>query len=857
MLIRKIELDNITTYKEKTIISFEQGLNLLYGANGTGKSTVLKMIGYVLFNYLLGNQKNYVRKTKEEIQNKSRKKYGMIKLWVVGLNDELYIIEKSIGKAQPIVKVINERMEEEIKGINNAVQLQEWIRNQLGIDPDINLADLFETSIAVPQGTFTEPFLRTTQKRKDFFNPILQIDVYRKIWLKFKGINKGFKSELEILKSEETTLITRLEPKAQLLDNEKSFSNNLQKAKKDLIRNKKELSEKMNRFSDLEKQNEDYQASETQIEKLNSIKENLKNTESFLIKRKKNSQEASQICKETETDFNMYEELIKAKQNLEEEQEKLRELENQINPLKNRITKIESSSGEIKKQIDEISNQEGKLAEIEKNHKNFQELQDLIRVQKRRLLKIDVAEDELEKWRNINLRNAPLIKNLEENLKRLPGIEESAASTLERLEQLKIVSGLKSIINEYKTYLKELEKLQPEKGELKVRKEQKIMTDKQIKKIEEDILNKPQEEGILSNLESQIEKLEGVVNRYSILKNEFEKKLPKLQNQYTELIKEKEPILKELAPLKTKQKELEDIPRKVTETREKLNVLRKNHDLYQSKKELATEHSEIEKKLDENKEKIIETEASLKKWLSKKEAFEGKFNKAEFEALKGDLASLQKENGALEEKISESEKGLEESKENLRNIKKTEKELKIVQDELNSLEVIMGFVKNLRDYFNLAGPKMTKAFLKQINEDASNNYKDIMDNPNLDLEWDDDYLIHVITPENDKEIYQLSGGEQMAAALAVRLAILEGKAPTRFAFFDEPTTNLDSERRVNLSKIIQRIKGFQQIFVISHDDSFEENIDNVIKFTKEDNEITKVEEMITPDKTGDLEFIWD
>ena len=857
MLIRKIELDNITTYKEKTSINFEQGLNLLFGANGSGKSTVLKMIGYVLFNYLLGSQQNYVRKTKVEGQNKTGKKHGMVKLWIAGLNDELYIIEKSIGKASPIVKVINERLGEELTGINNAVQLEEWIRVQIGIDPDINLSDLFETSIGVPQGTFTEPFLRTSQKRKDFFNPILQIEVYRQIWNKFKGINKEFKVEFQELKDEQTRLSTRLETKGKLENDEKSLSDTLEIANKDLIRNEKELSEKSKILSKLESLDKEFQASEVQIENLNKSVENLKNTENDLTTRKRNSQDADKICKETEADFHLYEDLLKVKQEFEKDQEKLRELENIINPLVNQITKIETSSDAIKHQINDIKKQEDNFIEIEKNHKKFKILEEQVTVQKRELLKLDFAEDELEKWRFISLRSEPIIKDLEESLKVLPKVEEKATSTLDHLEQLKETGELKRLIHEYRTHIKNLQNLQAKKGELKARIEHKDTTDIEIKKIEVNIREKPQKEGILSNLESQLDHLEEMSEKYSILKNKFEVELPTLQKEYSEKLKEREPLLMKLATLKEKQKSMEDVHIKVKETGDKLNSLEKNYKLYQSKKESAIEYPEIERKLKETEKKRSEEEKSLKGWLDKSKNFEGKFNKKEFDTLKNLCAILQKEKGGLEEKVSKAEIDLEKTIEALKELEKSEIKLKHIQEKIASLDAIVGFVANLREYFNLAGPKMTKAFLKQINEDASNNYKDIMDDPNLDLMWDNDYLIHVITTENDKEIYQLSGGEQMAAALAVRLAILEGRAPTRFAFFDEPTTNLDPERRVNLSKIIQRIKGFDQIFVISHDDSFEENIDNVIKFTKEENEVTKVEGMTTQEKADDLEFIWD
>jgi exonuclease SbcC len=85
---------------------------------------------------------------------------------------------------------------------------------------------------------------------------------------------------------------------------------------------------------------------------------------------------------------------------------------------------------------------------------------------------------------------------------------------------------------------------------------------------------------------------------------------------------------------------------------------------------------------------------------------------------------------------------------------------------------------------------------------------------------------------------QLSGGEQMAAALAVRLALLRELSAIDIAFFDEPTSNLDDTRRDNLAEQILTVRerGFSQIFVISHDDTFERVTDHVVRVIKEDNE---------------------
>jgi exonuclease SbcC len=76
----------------------------------------------------------------------------------------------------------------------------------------------------------------------------------------------------------------------------------------------------------------------------------------------------------------------------------------------------------------------------------------------------------------------------------------------------------------------------------------------------------------------------------------------------------------------------------------------------------------------------------------------------------------------------------------------------------------------------------------------------------------------------------------MAAALAVRLGLLQQVSAINLAFFDEPTANLDDQRRNNLADQILDIQGFSQLFVISHDDTFEQDTDHVIHVVKEEGE---------------------
>ena len=108
-----------------------------------------------------------------------------------------------------------------------------------------------------------------------------------------------------------------------------------------------------------------------------------------------------------------------------------------------------------------------------------------------------------------------------------------------------------------------------------------------------------------------------------------------------------------------------------------------------------------------------------------------------------------------------------------------------------------------------------------------------MNDYNWEIRWTEDFGIKARYLGREIDFVQMSGGEQMCAALAIRLALLKVLSNVGIAFFDEPTQNMDEVRRRNLAVQLSKIEGFKQIFVISHDDTFEEMVENAIKVRKE------------------------
>ena len=167
-------------------------------------------------------------------------------------------------------------------------------------------------------------------------------------------------------------------------------------------------------------------------------------------------------------------------------------------------------------------------------------------------------------------------------------------------------------------------------------------------------------------------------------------------------------------------------------------------------------------------------------------------------------------------------------------------ELEAAEKEKSTLEDLQKMVEQFRKLIRDAAPQVLKAMLNDISSEANRIFGEIMGDRSAQLSWDTDYEVTLRRQGVNRSFAQLSGGEQMSAALAVRLALLKKLSTLNIAFFDEPTQNMDELRRSNLAEQIRRVRGFDQLIVISHDDTFEQSLDSLVRLRKKDGETHQV-----------------
>lgn len=182
--------------------------------------------------------------------------------------------------------------------------------------------------------------------------------------------------------------------------------------------------------------------------------------------------------------------------------------------------------------------------------------------------------------------------------------------------------------------------------------------------------------------------------------------------------------------------------------------------------------------------------------------------------------------GILKSNIDNLEKEINKNNNLKEELKSYEKEINIVNQKIDTVENIR---KNLKDM----GPKISAYKLDDISQKASINFNKITSRSEKIL-WtnEEDEKYSILLQDKDKKIHfeQLSGGEQVAVAIALRGVMLDYFTKSKFFILDEPTNNLDTDRKILLAEYIgEMLKNLDQTIIVSHDDVFSEMAENIIK----------------------------
>ncbi|RMF89530.1 MAG: hypothetical protein D6733_06095 [Methanobacteriota archaeon] len=305
---------------------------------------------------------------------------------------------------------------------------------------------------------------------------------------------------------------------------------------------------------------------------------------------------------------------------------------------------------------------------------------------------------------------------------------------------------------------------------------------------------------------------------------EGEKKISEL----SERLKKDRSALAGLPPLLEKMQALEkrlSSLEKVRDTyKEALGFLRKN---LPEKEGLLSRAASLEEKV-----KTLRVEAD--KEAAKLGLTAGSVD-AEIEDARREEKRIQSALTDLRERMAALRSSAEEKERRISELKEEMARKKALLRERKDLLRFKGLLEKIRDIFHKDRlQKRLRLEAKPLIEEYTREVFLHFNLPYSDVTLTEDFSLKVHGPDGEESIDMLSGGERIAAALALRVGLSKAlSGPVmELIILDEPTIHLDSQRRRELVDIIKRLATIPQTIVVTHDKEFEESADRIIEVKK-------------------------
>jgi len=274
-------------------------------------------------------------------------------------------------------------------------------------------------------------------------------------------------------------------------------------------------------------------------------------------------------------------------------------------------------------------------------------------------------------------------------------------------------------------------------------------------------------------------------------------------------------------------KQAEELQSEINKLRmETLNPLQEIYNKCLQNKKTASEYEMRKKRLEESEKNILEETEHKKKLEDKLK--ELNVNVSEEEVLK--LRARYEENvrvvASLQKDIEQKNREIEEHADTEKKISELNSELAIIRQKLELTKIFRTQIKDL-------GRIVAEERVQRIALIATDYFNKITNRPESIL-W--------ICNESEKyslyldrcSFINLSGGEQISVAIAIRLALSQEFGNTGLIILDEPTNNLDQSKRQLLAENLPKmVENLTQLFVVTHDDTFRNSATKVIEFREE------------------------
>lgn len=881
MYIKKVELENIKSHAE-AVFEFLPGSTSISGENGAGKTTIIESIAWTLFDVLDYKKDDFVRRGAKK---------GAARVTIEsGLDEREYTVYRDTGTGYYVYDPqlglrIAEKKEE----------VTRFLWQHLGLEPGTDLESLFKHAIGVPQGTFTSIFLATAADRKRTFDTLLKVEEYRRgaeellktqryVENQINSVNlkiaraEGELGRFDVLEVERTEA-------AKLVE---SLKNDLAALEISAGRVAEQVSSMDKLAADAEAAQRELALRRSEFEKIELVAKQ-KDTELSV------SKDAAARVEDVRADAAKHTEVLGRISELERERGERDRLRNELFKIESAENSVKAEDKSLREKLAEIANAHNEIVDLrpkaveqQGSEKRLDETRSRLALVRAASAELKVLIEKLEKMRSDYTRTQQLLSEATakvaeaEKLDSLQKRESKVVAELARLRaelerderfQSEIKNGLCPILSQRCLNLKEGETLEDfigsQFGELRSQIGTLEVESVSLTGALRSSRDAAKAAAQVSVFEERWEEIKAEGKRLRVQKDVVEVTAA----EESGLVENMAAIERELAQLDNPKARIELLERQIAnepELRRQLSETEKNLERLQSDRRIMVEQTEAYKELDEHWKQaaqlrdstaeahktFIALESAANQLADREREFaqaedqrktaetaystatllveeaSKKIDARQYSAAKADLLAVQRQLAETSVRLENAEKRAADIVVELERLLETKVAMQAEIDERERLGRVLEATVFIRDTLKEAAPLVARNYVYLVSSEANLMYREVTGHAERTLKWAEDYGIVLEEGGYERPFQSLSGGEQMVAALSVRLALLKQLSDIRIAFFDEPTTNMDAERRENLAQQIGQIRHFDQLFVISHDDTFEGYMDHELSVEK-------------------------
>lgn len=797
MHISRIELENIKSHV-RSVYNFQRGTTAITGKNGAGKTSIIEAVAWALFDLLEYKKEDFVRR--------GAKKGSVRVTFESSIDEREYVVYRDSGAGY---NVTDPRLQTRIADKKDEVMRFLW--QHLGLEPGTDLRVLFRQAIGVPQGTFTAIFLEGATERKTAFDRLLKVEEYRQAAENLRQTSRFIDNRLVEARETIARIEGELARSKTIEDEHRSLSKRTRSLAAEVKTIAVKVKEHERRVKELDENERSVSSLRAAVERSGTAREKaelvVNQTEQALSR----SIDALAKLDAVRTGHLRHLEALARLKDLEASRAARDRIRSELGKIDAAIVNVKADrkrlEHDLQKLIDtahKIETLRSKALEQRAIEKEIDDLKNHAAAARTANERIESIERELKRLRSRFTTNRDKLDTIQQQApeKQIAALESLYSELVQSYSDRRTeIEGEGKELTAKKRSLEqrlgELESLEQKIAEANRRLTKLVDPAAQIRVLQKELLREPEIRSGMTEIESNLERLETERRQFGEQLDDF----ANFDEEWQRMSNERDATVNAHRAFLANENEVAELEHRKAHAEKAKAELRRASETLE-----AAEHEFSAAGVD----------------------YDAELHSAERRAL----LDVERRSAELRATLDAERKRETQLAAEIAQFGELRKTLADTFREKERLTETAGTTAFIRDTLKEAAPRVARNYVYHVSIEANMMFREITGGAARTLKWGDDYAISLEEDGFDRPFQSLSGGEQMAAALAVRLALLKQLSDVRIAFFDEPTTNMDEERRENFAQEISRIKNFDQLFVISHDETFDNYVDNVVHIEK-------------------------